>query len=182
MRAETELVEAEQAAERSRERAAGGALDDLAEQDVAGVGVVELLPGRGVGLAVRDREAHLLGPRPVMAPVRQDVLDELRIARVVVEAARVHEQMADVDRVGVVAAAAEQRDRRRCEMLGDRVVETEAAVLGEPQDRGSGERLGDARDPEAGSGIEHGARPERGVAGAPRPTDSRETTASATPG
>jgi hypothetical protein len=48
--AETELVEAEQAPERAGERAAGGALDDLAQEDVARVGVVEFLAGRGVGL------------------------------------------------------------------------------------------------------------------------------------
>ena len=125
---ETELVEAEQAAERTRERPAGGALDDLAQQDVARVGVVELLPRRGSRLAVRHREAHLLRPRPVMAPVCQNLFDELRIARVVVQPARVHEQMADVDRVGVVAAAPEQVERRRCEMIGNRVVEAEAPL------------------------------------------------------
>ena len=117
-----------------------------------------------------------------MTSVRQDVLDELRVAGVVVQAARVHEQMADVDRVGVVAAAAEQFERRRCEMVGDRVVEAEAALLGEPEDRRGRECLGDARDPEAGFRIQRRARPERGVAGAPRPVDARRDDRERDPG
>jgi hypothetical protein len=85
----------------------------------------------------------------------------------------VHQQVADVNRLRVVAAATEQLGRRRCEMLRDRVIETEAAVLGQPQNRGGGERLGDARDTEARVGVELGGRSERGVAGASCPADSR---------
>lgn len=84
-----------------------------------------------------------------------------------------HQQLADVDRLGVVAAAPQQRDRRRCQMLGDRVVEPEPALLDEPQDRSRRERLRHARDPETGAGIEHGVRAERTVARAPRPPNVR---------
>jgi hypothetical protein len=117
-----------------------------------------------------------------MAPVRQDVLDELRVAGVVVQPARVHEQMADVDRVGVVAAAAKQFDRGRCEMVGDRVVEAEAALLDEPQRGGGGERLRDARDPETGFGSSAARDPNAAWPALPVQWTRGETTASATPG
>jgi hypothetical protein len=64
--------------------------------------------------------------------------------------------MADVDRVRVVAAAPEQFERRRREMLGDGVVEAEAAFFSEPQDRRGGERLRDAGDPEARLRVQAG--------------------------
>jgi len=82
---EPELLEPEQSAELARERAAGRAFDDLAEKHVAGVGVVERLPGRSVGLPCVIAKRSCSVRVQWLAPVREHVLDELRIARVVVQ-------------------------------------------------------------------------------------------------
>jgi hypothetical protein len=50
----------------------GEALEHLAEEDVAGVGVVELGPWRSERLAVRDGEANLLRTCPAVVRVADD--------------------------------------------------------------------------------------------------------------
>jgi hypothetical protein len=67
-------------------------------------------------------------------------------------------------------------------MLRDRVVETEPALLAEPQDRGRGERLRHARNPEAGEGSGTACEPNLGWPALPVQWSRGETTASASPG
>jgi hypothetical protein len=89
-----------------------------------------------------------------MAGMAEDVRLVVLVLGEVVEAARVCEQVSDPNGVHVVAAFAKEHDRRRAQVLGDRVVERELAVLDEPQDGGGGEGLPDAGDSEGRIGGE----------------------------
>jgi len=81
--------------------------------------------------------------------------------------------MPDADAIDVVAAVAEERDHGRAHVFCDRIVERELPVLCQQQDRGGGERLRHAGDPEAGTRIERFAGRPVGDAGRARPVQRR---------
>src|SRR3954471_4279891 len=155
---EPQPAEAEEGAVGGGEAAAGLPFEDLAEQDVAGVRVVEITARPEERLSACRREPDLLEAGPAGGRVADHGRRVGGVACVVVDAARVLQQVPDVDRAHLVAAAAQQFDRVRAQVLCDRVVERELAVLDESQDRGGRERLRDARDAEAGGGRERLAR------------------------
>src|SRR5439155_11609495 len=167
--AEPEPIEAEQGAVGSGEAVAGLAFENLAEQDIAGIRVVEVGAGLEERLSVRHRKPYLLGARPTVVRLADDERLEGGIVGVVIEAACVPEQVSDANAIDVVAAVPKQRDRRRAQMLCDRVVERELAVLGKAEDRGGGERLGDAGEAKGGSGAERLSGGSVGEAGCARP-------------
>jgi hypothetical protein len=139
-------IEAQEPRQRVAERTPRRALDDRAEQDVAGVRVGEDLAGRTVRAAVGERPTHLRHARPAARGVREHRRLVARVAREVVEPAGVVHQHRDGDRAGT-------RDDRR--ELGrqpprDRIVEREPMLLNQPHDRRRDVGLGVRRVAEDG--------------------------------
>ena len=145
---EAEAGEAVELADRGGQRSAGRTLDDLADEEVAGVVVVVPLARLADGIAVVDGEAQLLVSRPAVTGVAGvDVV--VRVAAGEVEqSGGVVEELPEGDAVEVVAVGGEEGGGLGREQRGDRLVEAQRALLDEPE-RGRGdERLGDARDAE----------------------------------
>lgn len=145
--------------------AAGDALDDQAQQDVVGVGVVP--PGsRGELRAVGDGDAYELpwrqggGARRAGQPT-----DHAPIAREVEQTAGVGEKLPEGDFPAVVALAAHQPRK----VLIDRVVQVEPSPFGQLEDDRRDKGLGDAARAEAVAFVNsptgaHIGQPGRGEA------------------
>ena len=134
-------------------RVAGDLFDDVAEDDVVGVGVV-VRAARFAHPSGRLGDGDQLGRRPLA----QRVVDDGGLVEVLAEAAGVVEELAGRDPVG-------------CGQVGqvavDAGVEIDAALFGQLQHDDGDERLGGAADVPRHVGIDRPAgRVERGGAGA----------------
>ena len=153
----------------------GGGLDDHAEQDEAGVAVVET--GSRIAVGSPDEIVEDLLRRPVVRLVRlEDALVVGRIFEVVVDAAGVAEQLAQRDLVG---------RRKIGQPVREWIVDRQRALVGELHDRRRHEGLRDRADherhlgrgnavrrdlrktaaglPDAAVGKDHGRRSARDV-------------------
>ena len=164
-RVETETGEAQQGRIRLGECHATRRLDDLAEQDVAGVGVAEGGPRRCERGAEPDRELDLLEASPVVGRIGDDLRLVTLVGRVVRKPAGVEQQVAHGDPVHRVSAGGQGLEGLRQQMRGDGIVESDPAVLDESQHRGGGVRLGVARDAKGGVRLQRRAAAPVGDAG-----------------
>ena len=132
-------------------RASGHRLDHQAHQPVADVGVLELLVRRQhVGAVVRGRhQGRAVGERPVEGP-------EVAVVGVADDAAAVREQLGH-------RPVADPGARQVGDVLGDRVVEPQPALLHQLHHGGGREGLGVRGDPEQVVGAQRLAGVVRAV-------------------
>ena len=135
-------------AHRLRQRLSADALDDRAEQDVAGVGVRILLAGFADRLRPLDQVRDIPRRRPFRRRIGLDRGDELRRLRVVGQARGMAEQLPHGHLAGVVTIAPEQIDPLRGQVLVDGRLQVELAGFVQAQRGGGDIGLGHAGDAE----------------------------------